>query len=82
MDGVLMASPTAAHGPSDRALSLLQRLRVLLSAERVVGDLRRYFGINLSPGSVAFTGSRFEHLAGGGDRPEVSDRITAEDLVA
>ncbi|MFE6129524.1 DUF6308 family protein [Streptomyces sp. NPDC056437] len=31
---------------------------------------------------MAFTGSRFEHLAGGGDRPEVSDRITAEDLVA
>ncbi|MFE7935445.1 DUF6308 family protein [Streptomyces sp. NPDC057456] len=47
-----------------------------------MGDLRRYFGIDLSPGAVAFTGSRFEHLAGGGDRPEVADRITAEDLVA
>ncbi|MGW5638523.1 DUF6308 family protein [Streptomyces sp. NPDC003832] len=47
-----------------------------------MGDLRRYFGIGLSPGTVAFTGSRFEHLAGGGDRPEVADRITAEDLVA
>ncbi|MFG2715305.1 DUF6308 family protein [Streptomyces goshikiensis] len=31
---------------------------------------------------MAFAGSRFEHLAGGGDRPEVADRITAEDLVA
>ncbi|MFF8974881.1 DUF6308 family protein [Streptomyces sp. NPDC014995] len=59
-----------------------QRLRVLLSAERVIGDLRRYFGIGLPPGGVPFTGSRFEHLAGGGDRPEVADRITAEDLVA
>ncbi|MEU9737435.1 DUF6308 family protein [Streptomyces sp. NPDC048002] len=55
---------------------------MLLGAERVVGDLRRYFGIGLSPGAAAFTGSRFEHLAGGGDRPEVADRITAEDLVA
>ncbi|GKQ40722.1 hypothetical protein ALMP_72450 [Streptomyces sp. A012304] len=57
-------------------------MRVLLSAERVVGDLRRYFGIGMPPGGVPFTGSRFEHLAGGGDRPEAADRITAEDLVA
>ncbi|MEV5998289.1 DUF6308 family protein [Streptomyces griseomycini] len=28
-----------------------------------------------------FTGSRFEHLADGGDRPETADRITAEGLV-
>ncbi|MFH8394281.1 DUF6308 family protein [Streptomyces sp. NPDC018036] len=53
-----------------------------LSAERAVGDLRRYFGIGLSPDVLPFTGSRFEHLAGGGDRLEVADRITAEDLVA
>ncbi|MFE2625635.1 DUF6308 family protein [Streptomyces caelestis] len=33
------------------------------------------------PGAAAFTGSRFEHLTGGGDLPEVADRITAEDLV-
>lgn len=59
-----------------------QRLKELLGAERAVGDLRHYFGIGLPPGGVAFTGSRFEHLAGGGDRPEVADRITAEDLVA
>ncbi|WP_268267504.1 DUF6308 family protein [Streptomyces coriariae] len=55
---------------------------MLLSAERVVGDLRRYFGIGMPPGGVPFTGSRFEHLVGGGDRPEVADRIMAEDLVA
>ena len=57
-------------------------MRVLLGTERVVGDLRCYFGIGLPPGAVPFTGSRFEHLAGGGDRLEVADRITAEDLVA
>ncbi|MFJ8663513.1 hypothetical protein [Streptomyces sp. NPDC093795] len=39
--------------------------------------MRRYFGIGLPPGTVAFTGSRFEHLAGGGDRPEIADRVTA-----
>ncbi len=78
-----MAVSTAASGVSGGALSPLgQRLRVLLSSERVVGDLRRYFGIDLPPGAVPFTGSRFEHLAGGGDRPEIADRITAEDLVA
>jgi hypothetical protein len=61
---------------------LRKRLRVLVGAERVVDDLRRYFGIDLPPGGVPFTGSRFEHLAGGGDRLEVADWITAEDLVA
>lgn len=78
-----MAASTTASGVPDRALSPLgQRLRVLLSSEHVVGDLRRYFGIGMPPGGMPFTGSRFEHLAGGGDRPEVADRITAEDLVA
>ncbi|MFJ2960187.1 DUF6308 family protein [Streptomyces sp. NPDC087270] len=78
-----MAAPTAAPGVSGGALSPLgQRLRVLLSSEHVVGDLRRYFGIGMPPGEAPFTGSRFEHLAGRGDRPEVADRITAEDLVA
>ncbi|MFF4147785.1 DUF6308 family protein [Streptomyces sp. NPDC001698] len=57
-------------------------MRVLLSAEQVLGDLRRYFGIGMPPGGVPFTGSRLEHLAGGGDRPEVADRFTAEDLIA
>lgn len=77
-----MASPTATPGVSEALSPLGQRLRVLLGAERVVDDLRRYFGIDLPPGGLAFTGSRFEHLAGGGDRSEVADRITAEDLVA
>ncbi|MFE1874737.1 DUF6308 family protein [Streptomyces sp. NPDC059496] len=33
-------------------------------------------------GAPTYTGSRFEQLAGGGDRPDIADRITAEDLVA
>lgn len=69
--------------PAGTSLSSFgQRLRVLLSSERVVGDLRCYFGIGVPLGGVPFTGSRFEHLAGGGDRPEVADLFTAKDLVA
>jgi hypothetical protein len=60
----------------------VERLGAHIADPRAVVNLRRYFGIGLPPGGVPFTGSRFEHLAGGGDRPEVADRITAEDLVA
>ena len=36
---------------------------------------RLYIAIaTLPPGGVAFTGSRFEYLAGGGDRPEIGHR--------
>ncbi|MEV5477855.1 DUF6308 family protein [Streptomyces sp. NPDC052207] len=60
-----------------------QRLHVVLDAERVVDDLRCYFWIGLPPGADAFTGGgRFEHMAGGGDRRQVADRFTAEDLGA
>ncbi|PYC66752.1 hypothetical protein C7C46_30995 [Streptomyces tateyamensis] len=54
----------------------------LLASGRAVDDLRRYFGIGGQPGSERFTGSRFEHLGGGGEAPPVADRVTAEDLVA
>lgn len=78
-----MAASTAVSGVSDGALSPLgRRLGALLSSERVVRDLRQYFGLGVPPGGMPFTGSRFEHLAGGGDRREVADRFTAEDLVA
>ncbi|PTU57882.1 hypothetical protein DBB34_01810 [Sphaerisporangium cinnabarinum] len=33
-------------------------------------------------GTTGWAGSRFERLAGGGDRPETVDRFTADDLVA
>lgn len=61
---------------------LVELMGAFIADPQAVVDLRRYFGIDLPPGGVPFTGSRFEHLAGGGDRPEVADRITAEDLVA
>ncbi|WP_406130679.1 DUF6308 family protein [Streptomyces canus] len=31
---------------------------------------------------MPFTGSRFEHLAGGGDRQAVANVVTADDLIA
>ncbi|MFD7679195.1 DUF6308 family protein [Streptomyces sp. NPDC060187] len=78
-----MTSSTAASSVSGGGPSPLgQRLSGWLSAERAVGDLRRYFGIGRPNEVLPFTGSRFEHLAGGGERLEVADRITAEDLVA
>lgn len=45
-----------------------------------VGKLRTYFGMD--PGSSPYTGASFERLFGGGDRREVRDVLTAEDLVA
>ncbi|MET7549752.1 DUF6308 family protein [Streptomyces sp. NPDC005479] len=75
----LVAGPSSSGG---KPSVVGQRLHVVLDAERVVDDLRRYFGIGLPPGAGAFTGGRFEHLAGGGDRRQVADRFTAEDLVA
>ena len=42
--------------------------------------LRMYFG--LEPSTVAYTGASFERLGGGGDRGEIRDVITTEDLVA
>ncbi|MFL1905716.1 DUF6308 family protein [Streptomyces tauricus] len=62
--------------------SLAARLRAVLADAQASKDLRRYYGIGLAPGAAAFTGSRFEHLAGGGDLPETADVMTAADLIA
>ncbi|MFE9046563.1 DUF6308 family protein [Streptomyces sp. NPDC007818] len=73
----------AEPAPTVEAPSVLgQRLHAVLDAERVVDDLRRYFGIGLPSVAGTFTGGWFEHLAGGGDRRQVVDRFTAEDLAA
>ncbi|MFF1769066.1 DUF6308 family protein [Streptomyces sp. NPDC058249] len=59
-----------------------RQLNSLITSDHAAADLRRYFGIDAPPGMVPFTGSRFEHLAGGGDRPAVADVLTADDLIA
>jgi len=53
------------------------------SSERrkeAIADLRTYF---LGKGrSAPYTGAHFESLGGGGDRPEVANVVTADDLIA
>src|SRR4051812_29996860 len=41
-----------------------------------IGRLVEYFQ------SGRFTGGRFDRLAGGGDRPDVTDMFTSDDIVA
>ncbi|MEU5416692.1 DUF6308 family protein [Streptomyces clavifer] len=79
MDEQLAGPASSAETPS----VVGQRLHTFLDAERVADDLRRYFAIGLPPGAAGvFTGGRFEHLAGGGDRRQVANRFTAQDLIA
>ncbi|MFD7785550.1 DUF6308 family protein [Streptomyces nojiriensis] len=59
-----------------------ERLHAFVTDPRALTDLQDYFGTGRPSGTPAYTGRRFEHLAGGGDRPDIADRITAEDLVA
>ncbi|WP_344409347.1 DUF6308 family protein [Streptomyces viridochromogenes] len=61
---------------------LANRLHCLLTSAQADEDLRRYFGIGQPSGAALFTGRRFEHLAGGGDRPAVDNIVTADDLIA
>lgn len=44
--------------------------------------LRQYFPEPQQGGGMLYAGARFDLFAGGGDRLDTSDRITAEDLVA
>ncbi|MGW9083679.1 DUF6308 family protein [Streptomyces yangpuensis] len=62
--------------------SFSHRLASLVASEQAIPDLRRYFGTGLPDVTAPFTGSRFQHLAGGGDRPAVANTVTAEDLIA
>lgn len=59
------------------------RLPPILDPEHTdiaIDALRRYFAV--AEGIPAFSGSRFERFAGGGDRPGVADEFTSDDLVA
>ncbi len=38
--------------------------------------------VDLYFNSAEYTGGQFERFAGGGDRPEIADRFTADDIVA
>jgi Family of unknown function (DUF6308)/EVE domain len=54
----------------------------LLSDEQAIDDLRKYFGTVAIAEPPSFTGSRFNTLAGGGARPDIRHRVTADDLIA
>ena len=47
-----------------------------------VGLVKEYFADDPATGRARYSGSYFERLGGGGDRPEVAYQITAEDLLA
>lgn len=57
----------------------LQALLDVAGEDAAVEVLRRYFSTD---GAKHFTGAYFDRFAGGGDRPEVADQFTADDLVA
>lgn len=61
----------------------LTGLLAIVDDPRASDDLRTYFEPTRAPGAMPrYSGSRFEFLAGGGDRPQNADRITVDDLVA
>ncbi|MFG2083799.1 DUF6308 family protein [Micromonospora tulbaghiae] len=61
-----------------RPLSLVEVLAAL-DSPRSVPELQAYFGLG---GATPRTGSQFERLGGGGDRPDSCNVITADDLIA
>lgn len=65
------------------SVALTDRLRALLSVADATTRLGCYFDVDKFEGvTPTFTGSRFEHLDGGGDRADIADVVTAADLIA
>jgi hypothetical protein len=60
-------------------ISIPDELRDEDAAVRLV---EAYFADDPATGWARYSGSRFELLGGGGDRPEVAYQVTAEDLIA
>ncbi|MET7681601.1 DUF6308 family protein [Streptomyces sp. NPDC005423] len=72
-------NPTTGAVPQQ---PLSHRLNSLIASDQAVLHLRSYFGTGPLGQAAPFTGSRFEQLAGGGDRPAVANVMTADDLIA
>lgn len=61
----------------------LPALLALVTDDRSVTGVTDYFRPAADPAAAPpYSGSRFERFAGGGDRPEVANSITSDDLVA
>jgi hypothetical protein len=56
--------------------------KLLADRSRCLTLLKDYFSPLDLTGRQGYTGSRFELLSAGGDRPEVADKFVADDLVA
>lgn len=54
----------------------------LRGEDAAVSLVKAYFADDPATGRARYSGSRFELLGGGGDRPEVAYQVTAEDLLA
>jgi hypothetical protein len=70
---LLLRSGGAMH------VDIPDELRDVLVAVRLVKD---YFANDPETGRARYSGSYFERLGGGGDRPEVAYQFTADDLLA
>ncbi|MFE2529086.1 DUF6308 family protein [Streptomyces sp. NPDC059382] len=65
------------------SVGFTDRLRALLSSADAAAALGCYFDVDKLEGvAPSFTGSRFEHLDGGGDRAGIANTVTAADLIA
>lgn len=71
----------STHRPADFANWRLPEIVGPGQELKAANLLVSYFRRRLEP-RRNFSGSRFERLYGGGDRPDVADRFTAEDFVA
>ena len=61
----------------------LDTLLAVVDDPQSAADLADYFQLDRPPGTMPrYSGSRFEFLAGGGDRPAVANTITTDDLLA
>lgn len=56
--------------------------RLLANRPQCVALLKDYFSPFETIGRLGYTGSRFESLLGGGDRPDAANKFVADDLVA
>lgn len=66
-------------GWSDNVLRMPTDLGIIVQSEHATEDLRTYFS---EDAEVPYTGRRFEAFAGGGDRLDTRNAITADDLLA
>ncbi|HWU07713.1 MAG TPA: DUF6308 family protein [Streptomyces sp.] len=61
----------------------LTDLLAVVDDPQAIADLRSYFQPDLPEGVAPhYSGSRFEFIGGGGDRSEMANQITLDDLVA